>query len=46
MSENDYDDMIVEETKQHVIDDEIMMDSENYDEPECADEILYDPNEY
>ncbi len=38
--------IIEEESKQHVIDDEIMIDSENFDEPECADEILYDPNEY
>lgn len=48
LSENEYDDVMVveEETKQHIIDDEIMIDSENFDEPECADEILYDPNEY
>jgi len=38
--------LVEEENKQHAIDDEIMIDSENFDEPECADEILYDPSEY
>ncbi len=38
--------IVEEENKQHAIDDEIMIDSENFDEPECADEILYDPSEY
>ncbi len=44
-SDQDFDEIVVEEEcKQTMLDDEIMVDSENFDE--APDEILYDPQEY
>lgn len=45
MDSDEFDEIVVEEEcKQSMLDDEIMVDSENFDE--APDEILYDPQEY